>query len=438
MSILPAGIILIFILVSAFYVGAEFSVVSSRRSRIKQMAEEGNFMAIRLLSVMQDSKKLNRYIACCQIGITISSLLLGSYGEATLARQLVPVFQKLGNLQEVAAHSTAALVILLLLTGILLVFGELIPKYLSLQYPTQTALITILPMSWSMSLFSWFIPVISTSGSIVLKLIGKDEAAHRHIHSPEEIDLLIAESRDGGLLEPDEHKRLHQALQLSIRPAHQLMVPRLHINAIDVETPLDEILEKVAQSPYTRLPVYRGTIDNVIGMINIKDLVMHYLKHGNIKSIDRLMRPALFIPDTVKADRLLSMLKEKKCHQAMIVDEFGGVAGLITLEDVLAELVGDVGDEFKTQQLKAERLPDGRVRLPGIMLLDEAEQWTGVRWEGNVDTIGGYVTEILGHLPMAGEHINIDGIELEIEEISHRAIRSILVKPVSQEEATNG
>ncbi|MEQ8188682.1 MAG: hemolysin family protein [Candidatus Eremiobacterota bacterium] len=434
MSILTAGIILIFILVSAFYVGAEFSVVSSRRSRIKQMAEEGNFMAIRLLSVMQDSKKLNRYIACCQIGITISSLLLGSYGEATLARQLGPVFQKLGNLQEVAAHSTAAVVILILLTGILLVFGELIPKYLSLQYPTQTALITILPMSWSISLFSWFIPVISGSGSIVLKLIGKDEAAHRHIHSPEEIDLLIAESRDGGLLEPDEHKRLHQALQLSIRPAHQLMVPRLHINAIDVETSLDEILEKVAQCPYTRLPVYRGTIDNIIGMINIKDLVMHYLKHGHIKSIDRLMRPALFIPDTVKADRLLSMLKEKKCHQAMIVDEFGGVAGLITLEDVLAELVGEVGDEFKTQHVKAERLPDGRVRLPGIMRLDEAEQWTGIRWEGNVDTIGGYVTEILGHLPMAGEHLNIDGIELEIEEISHRAIGSILVKPVSQEE----
>ncbi|HPZ09514.1 MAG TPA: hemolysin family protein [Candidatus Eremiobacteraeota bacterium] len=439
MTILTILIISFFILVSAFYVGSEFSIVSSRKSRIKQLSDEGNFLAERLLSIIQEPQKLNRYIACSQIGITLSNLLLGAYGQSSLTVYLTPLIQKWAYFQEGVAYSTATVIVLIVLTGLMLVLGELIPKYIALQYPTQTALITVLPMIWSMSIFSWFIPIINGSGMMVLKFLGKGQESHKHIHSPEEIELLFAESRDGGLLEPDEHKRLHQALKLSIRPAHQLMVPRLHMLALDVETPLEEILNKITDSPYSRLPVYRKSIDNIIGIIHTKDLMKYYINNGSITSIEKIMRRPLFIPDTVKAYRLLSILKEKHSHQAIIVDEFGGVGGLLTLEDVLSDLMGDVADEFKPDYPHPEQLDDGRIRIPGIMLLDEVEQWLGVKWKGNnVDTVGGYVVEVLGHLPVEKEHVTIEGLDVEIEKIVHMAVFSILVKPLQKDKEDNG
>jgi CBS domain containing-hemolysin-like protein len=419
------------ILINAVYVAAEFAAVSVRRSRIQQLAADGNPLAAWLLPVLQDPAALDRYIAACQIGITLSSLMLGAYAQSTFAVWLTPYFATLGGLQAVAAQSTSTAVVLLVLTVGQVIFGELIPKSLALQHPTQTAMYTLFGMVPSLWIYRPFIKWLNGTGLLFLRLIGASPQAHRHIHSPEEIELLIAESRDGGLLEPDEHRRLQRALRLNLRQAKQLMVPRTRVSAVNITTPLNQVISLIAQSPYSRLPVYRDSIDNIVGIVHTKDLVRWLVGDGAAVTIENVMRPLVSIHESVTADRVLRHLQERHSHQALVVDEFGGTAGLITLEDVLSELVGDVGDEFKAADPVAETLPDGRVRLPGEMAVDDAAALLDTLWETDGTTVGGLVAGALGHLPAAGEVVTIGDFEFEVERIVERAVESVIVQRVT-------
>ena len=424
----PLLVVFLLLLLSALYVAAEFSAVSVRRARVRQRAEQGNANAARLLRVLEDPRRLDRYISASQVGITITSLAVGAFAQATIAVGLVPVIRELFGLSFAAALSVATGVVLLILTGLQMVLSELVPKYLALARPTQVALFTVLPMKWSLTLFSPFLTFLNGSAAAVLRLFGIEEPASRHIHSPEEIDLLFVESRDGGLLEPDEQRRLRRALQLGILRARQIMVPRNQIEAVDVATPIDEVMRVVAESPYTRLPVYRDDVDDVIGVLHTRDLFVRALA-GRVESIEPLLRPILQVPESVTADQLLARMREAHTHQAVLLDEFGGVSGLVTLDDVLTEVMGDVGDELKGDDPGPERLADGRVRLPGWLRLDEAEPWIGAYLEGESDTLGGRVTEELGHVPEAGETVEIDGVILEVESVEHHAVDWLVATP---------
>jgi CBS domain containing-hemolysin-like protein len=333
------AVIIGLILVSALYVAAEFAAVGVRRSRLRRLAEDGNAMARGLLPMVEDPRHLDRYIAASQIGITLSSLVLGAYGQATLSGVVEPWVLAWG-IDASASASTAAALVLISLTAIGVVLGELVPKSLALQYPTRSALMTFLPMKWSLQLFAPFIAFLNGSGILILRAVGVHNAGHRHIHSPEEIDLLIAESRDGGLLEPQEHVRLHRALKLGLRTAGQLMVPRERIAAIGADASVEDVVEAVLASPYTRLPVYRDTIDNILGIIRTKDVVLQYVTHGSNARIESLMKPVARVPQELAADKLLAFMREQRSHQAIVIDRDGRVAGLITLEDVLAHLLG--------------------------------------------------------------------------------------------------
>jgi putative hemolysin len=269
---------------------------------------------------------------------------------------------------------------------------------------------------------------LNGTGLVVLRLIGAPPQGHRHIHSPEEIELLIAESRDGGLLEPDEHLRLQRALRLNLRQARQLMVPRTKIAAINIDTPLKEVISIVAQSPYSRLPVYRDSIDNIVGLVHTKDLVRWLVNNGTAATVGSLIRPVTSVHESVTADRVLRHLRERRSHQALVVDEFGGTAGLLTLEDVLSEVLGDIGDEFKTGDPVPETLPDGRIRVPGGMAVDDAATLLRSTWETDATTVGGMVTAVLGHLPLAGETAAIGEYEFEVERVAERAVESVLAK----------
>jgi putative hemolysin len=430
MPVLPLLVILGLIALTALYVAAEFAAVSVRRSRIRQRAEQGDAAALRLLPYLDDPQALDTYIAACQIGITLTSLIIGAYGQASLAGPLAGVIRQLWpGVSAGTARSTAAIAILVVLTVLAMVLSELVPKSLALQFPTQVALRTSLPMKWSLAAFSLFIRFLNGSGNLALRAMGVQPVGHRHIHSPEEIDLLIAESREGGLLEPDQHRRLRRALQLGIRPARHLMVPRQEIVAVDIDTPVDQVLQRMADTPYTRLPVYRGDIDHVEGLLHTKDLFRGYLEGGRVRAIRELMRPILMVHESVTADRLLTLMRERRSHLAIVMDEFGGVAGLVTLEDVLTEVMGEIADEFRVDEPGPERLDDGRVRLPGWLRLDEAEPWLGILWEGEADTVGGRVMEELGHVPQAGETVKIDGVLVEVEAVSGHAVGSVLATP---------
>ena len=359
---LAAALVIIFlILLTGLYVAAEFAAVGARRSRLRRLAEDGNALAARILPVVEDPHELDRYIAVSQVGITLSSLILGAYGQAAIAPALVPLIEGLGVKPENAA-STAAIIVLLTLTVLSMIVGELVPKSLALHDPTRTAILTVLPMQWSLRLFSWAIDFLNGSGALLLKLLRVPSTGHRHVHSPQEIELLIAESRDGGLLEPEEQVRLHRALRLGLRTASQLMVPRERLAALDVDTPLDEVLTIVTRSPFSRWPVYRGSLDDVVGMLHTKDLVAEYVRGLRRRSLASLLRPIIRVRHDMPADRLLAFLRERRTHQALVVDANGTIIGLITLEDVVAELLGGVADEFKMARRPPARPRDEELR----------------------------------------------------------------------------
>lgn len=435
MTIVVWFVIALLLSVNALYVAAEFASVSVRPSRVRELAEEGSGPARWLLPIIESGERLDRYIAACQVGITASSLTLGAYGQATLGRALSPLFERWGDLQTVAAQSTSAAAVLVALTALQMVLGELAPKSLALQLPTRVALATVLPMRWSQRLLAWFISLLNGSGWLVLRLVGVRPAANRHVHSPEELRLMISESREGGYLRPEEQRRLNHALALTQRTARELMVPRTSVVAIRAGTPIEEVARQVSDSLYTRFPVYGKSLDDVVGIVHAKDVAHACLEASPPQAVEELARPILAVYEGITADRVLALMREQQGVLALVVDEFGGTAGIITVEDILTEMVGAVGDEFKSPMDSPEPLPDGRIRLPGTLPLYEIARWTGAEWHGASDTVGGLIAERLGRLPETGERLEIEGVEVEVESVAHHAVRSALVRPpVSSEE----
>ncbi len=430
MNLFAWFVIFLLIALTALYVAAEFGAVSVRRSQIEQLAKGGNRLAQGLAPFLADSPQLDRYIAVSQVGITLSSLILGAYGQAVFADSLGAQFQQWFHLAKAPAHSSAAIAILVGLTVVSVVLGELIPKSLAMQYSTQVALLTYLPMRWSLAVYSWAIVVLNGSGLLILKLLGVEAGGHRHIHSPEEIELLVAESYQSGLLAPDEGRRLQQALRLSRRTARELMIPRRQVQGVEENTPIEEILQIAVESPFTRLPVFRESLDNIIGLLHTKDLTAHYAEHGSLQSLDEILRPVTRLPGSVKADHLLATMRENRSRMVVVLDEYTGTAGIVTLEDVVAELLGDVADEFKNSPRRPETLPDGRVRLPGLLRVDEATAWINVHWSNELaNTVGGFITAELGHVPQPGEKLDLEGVKVEVEIVEGQTVVSVLAVP---------
>lgn len=422
-------VIALLILVNALYVAAEFAAVGVRPSQVRKLAEDGDWLARRLLPVVDDTARLDRYIAACQIGITLSSLVLGAYGQATLARALAPVFQELGAMQQLAAQSTAAATVLVGLTALQMILGELVPKSLALQYPLRIALYTYLPMRWSLTLLKGFIVLLNGSGNVVLRALGISHSRHRHVHSPEEIDMLIAASREVGLLEADEQRRLHEALFLSRRTARQLMVPRRQVVGVNADVSARQLFKLVSDSPYSSLPVYAGPEAQPIGMLHAKDITAHYVETGRLPTPREVMRPLVTVLENVTADRLLATIRERGERKLVVIDDLGIMRGLVTLDDVLSVLVGGVADEYKDERPQPEMLPDGRIRLPGILPLEDAARVTGHEWRSEATTVAGHVITVIERIPSAGERLDVDGIDVEIERMDGPAIASVIVTP---------
>jgi len=326
------------IVANALYVAAEFGAVGVRRNRVRRLSDDGHFLARRLLPYVEDPVALDRYVGASQIGITASSLMLGAFAQATLSPPLAPILARVFSIDPDAAASAAGIVVLITLTALQVVVGELVPKGLALQYPTETALATVLPMQASLRVFRPVIAALNGTATVLLRLLGSRVKSHRHLHSPEEIELLIAESRDGGLLEADEHRRLRRALRLSRRSVRDLMVPRDRLAMLSADTTWDVAVATVAASPFSRLPIYRGSPDRVVGTLRAKDLVERYVAEGPVP-LERLIRPIVQVAETLPADRLVSLLRERRAHQAVVTDDQGRAVGLITISDVLNELL---------------------------------------------------------------------------------------------------
>jgi CBS domain containing-hemolysin-like protein len=431
MTPLDGLVLALLIAVNALCVAAEFAAVAAPKSQIAALARQGNPRAARLLSVLGDGSALDRYIAACQIGITLSSLIAGAYGQAKVALALAPWLERSWALEPSAAETVAFILVLLGLTVLQVVLGELVPKSLALQFPERVALATYPPMRWFASIYRVFIWLLNGSGFLLLKPFGIQPGGQQHVHSPEELAILFSESRQGGTLSPEAHQRLKRGLHLSARTVRQMMTPRTELYAVEVSTPAAELLQKVIRSPYSRLPVYRRSLDHILGAISTKVVVERFAANGTLPAIEELLSPIPFVPEALRSHRLIRFLQQERSTKAIVVDEHGGVQGIISIKDVLWELFGEVGDELAEPDAKVETLSDGRVRLPGSLRKDEAEHWIGTRWEGPAATLGGHVLAALGRLPNEGEQIEIDGVQVTITEMSPRGVRWIVVRPRS-------
>jgi putative hemolysin len=428
-------IVLFLLAANALYVAAEFAAVSLPKSRVKPLAERGYRTAQSLLYFLEDRARLDRYIAACQVGITWSSLVLGAFGQAAFAWKLAAFIETRTGLQASTSLTIASISILVLLTLTQMVLSELVPKSLALHNPLRTGMFTIRPMRWSLFAYSWFIDFLNGSGTLILRILGSKPAGHGHVHSPHEIEMLLSESEKGGELNPEEEDRLLGALKLGTRPVSHLMTPRVMLKAADLNVPPAELLELVTKTSYTRLPVYANDGEQIEGILFAKDVLQFYLENERAPSVAEIMRPALFVPEQMTADRLYGFFREHNAHLAIVVDEFGSVLGLVTLDDLMAEMLGDMPDEFKRLEARADSLADGRVRLSGHMRVEDAEEYLGSAWEGEAATVGGMVMELIGRLPVPGEKANAGGAEIEVEKLDGRRVASVLVRPAVKAEA---
>ncbi len=437
--LLVIAVITALLLTNALYVAAEFATLSSRRARLAQMVEEGNRLAKTMLPIVEDPRKLDTYIAACQLGITLSSLVLGFYAQANLSGLVAPLLTNLGGLAPVAAASLAGTVVLLVLTGFQVVLGELVPKNIGVQYPEQLALLTAVPMRWSMILFRPLIWLFNGSGQLLLKLMGVEPVReHAHLHSPEEIAILVEESGVGGLLDRQERKLIENTLWMGETPIRQLMVPRTRMLAAPARQSCDELFTLLANSPFSRLPLYEESIDNIVGVVHLKDLLCLQRAGGQLPGVGpplspefvcdvrQVMSPPFFVPETLMADEAFRQLQRNRYHVAIVLDEYGGTAGLVTLEDLVEEIFGELQDEFDQEVPLFRGLPGNRVAVRWDWLVEDLNELMGLDLPSDqADTIGGLVLNELEHVPEVGEIVTIGDVALRVERVDGKGVSAI-------------
>jgi len=418
---------------NALYVAGEFSSVSARRTRMFQLAQEGNRLAQVVLPVLEDPHKLDNYIAASQVGITLSSIVLGIYGQQQIAPKIEPWLARLplGGLSsggsQVAAAGTAAVLVLILMTVLQMILGELVPKSLAIQYPERLALITALPMRWSADyILKPLIVLLNGSGALILRALGVSyEGGHAHVHSPEEILILVKESHRGGLLAADERQMLSNLFRASTRRAEDIAVPRNRVLAADADEPLSQVLQRVADSAYTRVPVFQGDIDHIIGFVHLRDLFNLYQsdREANLRTI---LRPVPFVPESLPVVEVWNRLNEAESYLAIVFDEYGGTGGLITREDVIEELFGEVQDEFDQERALISPSGPGRFVVRGDMLIADLNDRLDLRLPHDLaHTIGGLIVEVLGRMPQVGDTVEVADVRLHVEAVDDLSVSQV-------------
>ena len=418
-------VVALLIVFNAFYVAAEFAAVSARRTRISERAEEGSRVARSLLNVLENHAELDRYIAACQVGITLSSLIIGFYGQAQLGPYLSPLFVSLGGLQEVAAHSVAAVVVLILLTTLQVILGELLPKSIAVRYPERLALLTTPPMRVSLWILRPFIWVLNGSAHILLKSLGAPETVEKHVHSPEELERLFRESARGGLIDAGERAMLENVFRIETRVARQIMIPRTRMVVASVEDRPAELLAKLVDSPHMRFPATKGTVDNVVGMIHLRDL-FSFARDNPAGDLREIVREIPLLPESIVVSDLWDTLRKEGRYMSVLFDEHGGTVGMVTIEDIIEEVVGELQDEFDQETEAVRRSSDGRIHLRGDLLVEAVNDRLLLDLPtGEVDTIGGLVIEQLEHVPQEGEEVSVAGTLLRAEKVEQRAVTEV-------------
>ena len=407
----------VIILLNAFFVAGEYALVTARKTRIQELVQQGNRRARAVLKIVADPP---RFIAAMQLGVTATSLAIGAIGEQALAKVFDPIFA------SVIAFTLAFLII----TFLHVVVGELVPKGVALGHAETTALAVSAPVRGFFVVFKPLIWVLQQSSAAILRALGlQPPGGEMEVYSEAELKMLLSRSTEEGELQQQEQEMLYKVFDFADKEVSAVMVPRPEVVALSVELPPEEALAAVIESPYTRYPVYRGAIDEIVGVLHVRDLFSALVDRGIAGvQLEQLLRPAHIVPETKDLAALLTEFRRTNQHLAVVVDEYGDLEGIVTLEDLLEEIVGEIEDEFDLPDESIERLEDGRMRIHGTFPIDDFNEQFGQSLPiEDYHTIGGFVFGLLGHAPEPNDEAEHDGCRFKVLEVEGSRIERLEV-----------
>ena len=407
-------IITALILLNGIFVAAEFAIVGAPRAAIDRKAQTGNRFARAVQRVLEDPRQQDRYIATAQLGITVASLGLGMYGEHVIADA---VYERLGHHGLplwIASHGFASAIAVATLTYFHIVVGEMVPKSLALQYAERMALWITPPMIWTRNALFPFVFALNALGNVVLRLLGVNRSTQsaEQYYTAEELQLVVQESEDLGAIRAESGQMLQDLFEFGDLTAGEAMVPRVRVIGIPLGTTPDQIRQLLGRTPHTRYPVYERDLDHIIGMVHIKDLLRVLLGEESIRRTHA--RPLPLVPETAPLDSVLSTMRTERTQMVIVIDEHGGTAGVVTLQDLFEEVVGEIAEGPATPP-QVYRDSDGRLHVPGTMRLDELGREFDLDLEHeDVDSVSGLVLTLLGRTPAVGDTVHYERLQFEV------------------------
>ena len=427
-SFIKLIIALLLVLLNGFFVAAEFSIVKVRYSQIQIKAAEGNKMAKQAELII---KNLDAYLSATQLGITLASLALGWVGESALEHVFHKMFAYF-NLDIPATYITTFSVIVSfsIITVMHIVFGELVPKSIAIRKSEATTLFISSPLRFFYFIFKPVIWLMNVISNAFLRLIGIHPVSDQEIHSTEELQLLVKQSADSGEIEEENYEIIKNAFDFTDHNAKQVMVPRQNIFSIDIEDPKEEILEKIMESGYSRIPVYEDSIDNIIGIFYTKEIIREYIKNLNdLKSFDLrdYLREAFFVVGSKKVSDLLKVFQLKKQHLAIVIDEFGGTEGIITLEDILEELVGEIQDEEDEEEKIVDKVGENVFWVQATQPLEEINEHLpkSLPEDGEYNTLAGFILHELEEIPEENQEFELNNYGFKILKMNNKSVELV-------------
>jgi len=412
------------VLLNGFFVAAEYALVTVRRTRLQEMVAEGNRRAKQVLGLTAVPP---RFIAAMQLGVTVTSLAIGALGEQALTELFDPVM----------ATALAVALSLLLLTFFHVVVGELVPKGISLGHSERTALLVAPPVRLFFFVFKPLIWFLQKSSDVTLRLLGLEPpGADGAVYSEAELKLLLERSTVEGELEEEEQEMLYKVFDFADKEAADVMVPRPEVVVVAADMPPEECLSKVLDSPYTRFPVYRETPEHIVGVLHLRDLLNAMNDRGIAGvQIEEILRRPYIVPETKDIAALLTEFRRTNQHMAIVVDEYGDMEGIVTLEDVIEEIVGEIEDEFDLPDESVEKLDDGRIRIDGTFPIDDFNEQFGSELPiEDYHTMGGYVFGLLGRAPLAGDQLEDDALRFTVIDLEGSRIDRLEIEFLPQPE----
>ena len=417
-------LVLFFVFLNGFFVATEFAIVKVRLTQIEPLAAKGNRRARVVREIITH---LDRYLSATQLGITMSSLALGWIGEPLVADELLPLFQHFGMVNEHLIQWISFAIAFSLITFLHIILGELGPKWLAIQKSSATALWVSYPLSVFFAVFKPLIWLLNISANAILRLVGIHASGSADlVHSEEELRLILARDRKGSKATKD---LVLNAMDFRLKQARHCMVPRTEMVTLAISASPQDNLRTMRTNKFSRYPVYRDTIDNIVGVVYTKDIFRLDRDHSPMFTIESVLRDACFLPETASLEKTLETMLQRKSHMVILADEYGGTAGLITLELVLEELVGPIQDEYDREAPEITKLSDDEYVLDASVTTNEVERLLNLELsQKDILSIGAFVLEQLGHIPVAAERLQVNGFEFIVEQVTDRVIDRIRIK----------